>query len=102
GANYTTSVSEVLSGTANPPPINPGVYSQINVSGSAKLTLNPGVYVIGTGGITVSGNATLTGSGVTYLLEGGSFMASGNAGIRGSNVLIFDAGSNYGTNNNTA
>ena len=43
---------------ATPPQtINPGLYSQINVSGNAKLTLNPGVYVIAGGGFTASGNA---------------------------------------------
>ena len=35
----------------------PGLYSQITVSGNAKLTLNPGVYVIAGGGVTASGNA---------------------------------------------
>jgi hypothetical protein len=48
--------------------INPGWYSQITVSGNARLTLTEGVYVIGTGGVNVSLNASLTGNGVTYIL----------------------------------
>jgi len=53
--------------------INPGSYSQISASGNARLTLNPG----------------------TYIIEGGGLTVSGNAGISGSNVFIYNAGSNY-------
>jgi hypothetical protein len=53
--------------------INPGIYSQITVSGSASLTLNPGVYIIEGGGLTVTGSASISGSG----------------------VMIYNAGSNY-------
>jgi hypothetical protein len=45
--------------------INPGIYTQINVSGKAQLTLNPGVYILAGGGLTVSGNASISGTGVT-------------------------------------
>ena len=80
-------VSETLSGNSTAT-ISQGLYSQISVSGNAKLTLNPGVYVIGTGGVTVSGNASLSGSGVTYIVEGGGFTVSGNANLSGTSVLI--------------
>ena len=53
--------------------ISPGIYSQINVSGNASLTLNPG----------------------TYIIEGGGFTVTGNASISGSGVIIYNAGSNY-------
>ncbi|MGA2256854.1 MAG: Ig-like domain repeat protein, partial [Thermoguttaceae bacterium] len=85
---YTGSpVTESLSGNTTAT-ISQGSYSQINVSGNAKLTLNPGVYVVGTGGISVSGNASLSGSGVTYIIQGGGFTVSGNANLSGTNVLI--------------
>ena len=87
---YTgTPVSESLGGNSSAT-ISQGLYSQISVSGNAKLTLNPGVYVIGAGGVTVSGNASLSGSGVTYIIEGGGMTVSGNAGLSGTNVLIFN------------
>ncbi len=89
-----TAIAESLSGNSTAT-ISQGRYSQINVSGNAKLTLNPGVYVIGAGGVNISGNATVTGSGVTYIIEGGGFAISGNAGISGTNVLIINGGSNY-------
>jgi type VI protein secretion system component Hcp len=57
-------ISEVLRGRSSAT-IHPGVYSQIKVSGSARLTMTPGVYVIEGGGFTVSGNARVIGSGVT-------------------------------------
>ncbi|MCK9901527.1 hypothetical protein MXD63_15770 [Frankia sp. Cpl3] len=48
--------------------INPGVYGSITVSGGARLTLNPGTYVITTR-VSVTGSGTvLTGSGVTLYL----------------------------------
>ena len=93
--SYTgTPIAENLTGNSTAS-ISQGLFSQITVSGNAKLTLNPGVYVIGTGGVSISGNATLTGSGVTYIIKGGGFTVSGNAGISGSNVLIVNGGSNY-------
>ena len=53
--------------------IGPGIYPSISVSGSAKLTMTAGIYVIDGGGLVVSGAGSLTGSG----------------------VLIYNAGSNY-------
>jgi ELWxxDGT repeat protein len=51
-----------------------GIYSQINVSGKASLTL-------------------MTGG--TYIIEGGGLTVSGSASITGQNVFIYNAGSNY-------
>jgi hypothetical protein len=45
--------------------INPGTYSSIKVSGNAKLTLQPGIYVIAGGGISVTGNASVSQATVT-------------------------------------
>ncbi|MEX5712645.1 hypothetical protein AB1484_31370 [Parafrankia sp. FMc6] len=48
--------------------INPGVYGSITVSGGARLTLNPGTYVITTR-VSVTGSGTvLTGSRVPLYL----------------------------------
>jgi hypothetical protein len=69
-----------LTGTATLT-INTGVYSQIKVSGSAKLTLNPGIYVLAGGGLTVTGNGSITGSGVFLYNAGSNFPnAGGNFG----------------------
>jgi hypothetical protein len=45
--------------------LSPGIYSQISASGSASLTLNPGLYLIEGGGFTVTGQASVSGTGVT-------------------------------------
>ena len=47
--------------------ISQGVYcGGISVSGGARLTLNPGTYILKGGGLSVSGGSYLTGSGVTF------------------------------------
>ncbi len=66
--------------------IGPGAYPSITVSGNAHLILTPGVYVIGTGGITISGSATVTnqtdalGDGV-LIYNNGALTVSGSAGV---------------------
>ena len=58
--------------------INPGIYSQIKVSGSsASLTLNPGVYVITGGGLSVSSAASITGNGVMIYNAGSTYPTAG-------------------------
>ena len=57
--------------------ICPGIYSQINVSGNASLTLNPGIYIIEGGGLTVSGNASISGTGVMIYNAGSNYPSSG-------------------------
>jgi len=89
---YGTPISESLAGNSTAT-ISQGAYSRIVVSGNASLTLNPGVYVVGTGGVAVSGNGSLICNGVTFIIQGGGFAVSGNAGITGSNVLIYNAAS---------
>jgi hypothetical protein len=59
--------------------ISPGIYSQIQVSGQASLTMLKGVYVIAGGGFSVSGSGSVTGNG----------------------VMIYNAGSNYSYNPTT-
>jgi large repetitive protein len=87
--------------------IDPGVYTQIKVSGNAILTMRPGVYIITGGGLSVSGNAAVAGSGVTIYNAGSNFPApgislSGNGAINltapttgtYAGVLIFQARDN--------
>jgi hypothetical protein len=57
--------------------ITPGVYSQISVSGSASLTLSPGIYIIDGGGLTVTGSASISGTGVTIYNAGSNYPNSG-------------------------
>jgi hypothetical protein len=57
--------------------INPGIYSQINVSGSAIVTMNAGVYIIEGGGLAASGGASVTGTGVMIYNAGSNYPNSG-------------------------
>ena len=57
--------------------INPGIYSQISVSGNARLTLNTGIYIIEGGGFTVTGNASVSGSGVMIYNAGSNYPSTG-------------------------
>jgi hypothetical protein len=59
--------------------INPGIYSQIKVSGNASVTMSAGSG--GTPGI--------------YIIEGGGLTVTGNASLGGQNVFIYNTGSNY-------
>jgi hypothetical protein len=61
--------------------LSPGVYSGgINVSGTANLTLLPGIYYMDTGGFGFSGQGSLTGQGVMI------YNAPGNGNSGGINV----------------
>ncbi len=62
--------SLILSGNSSRT-IGPGIYSQISVSGSAKLMMSSGIYIIEGGGFSVSSSASVTGSGV-MIFNGGS------------------------------
>ena len=66
-----------LSGNSQTTTINPGIYSQITVSGNARLTLNPGIYIIEGGGLTVTGNASISGTGVMIYNAGSNYPGSG-------------------------
>ena len=93
-AGGTTWGSENLTGS-NTATINPGIYSQINVSGNAVLVLNPGIYVIAGGGFYVSGNATVIGSGVMIFNAGASFPnpggSFGSINISGNGLVALTA-----------
>jgi Flp pilus assembly protein TadG len=57
----------------NQPPIHntrtlsPGFMCGLTLNGNADVTLNPGIYYIGQGGLNVTGTATMSGSGVTLV-----------------------------------
>ncbi len=52
--------------------LSPGVYCDgLTISGNAKITLSPGIYVIKNGPLIVKDSATLTGVKTTFFLTGG-------------------------------
>lgn len=64
--NYT---NKKVTGTTT---LGPGVYcGGLTINAGAKVTLNPGLYVIRGGGIDISGKATVAGDGVTFFNTGG-------------------------------
>jgi len=64
--NYT---NKKVSGTAT---LSPGVYCNgLTINADAKVTLNPGLYVVRGGGISINGTATVAGDGVTFFNTGG-------------------------------
>ncbi len=80
----------------NQPPIhntrtlNAGFVCGLTLNGNADVTLNPGIYYIGAGGLNVTGTATLTGSGVTLVFpsSGGNY---GTATINGGATVNLTA-----------
>lgn len=51
--------------------LSPGVYCKgLKIEGNAKVTLNPGIYVIKDGKFEVSGDAEVTGINVGFVLTG--------------------------------
>lgn len=50
-------------------PNSPGCYGGINLSGSANITLSPGIFYLN-GGINLSGSAVLNATGVTFVSTG--------------------------------
>ncbi|HJT77825.1 MAG TPA: MBG domain-containing protein, partial [Gemmataceae bacterium] len=58
--------------------LSPGIYSRISISGSASVTLNPGVYLIEGGGFTVSGGASVSGNGILIVNAGSNYPSAGS------------------------
>ncbi len=70
-APYTCNYTNYNAGGVTVATLSPGVYcGGINIGASAKVTFNPGLYIIYGGGFSVSGAATATGSGVTFFNTG--------------------------------
>ena len=81
--------------------INPGVYTDIQVTGNGTLTLNPGVYVL-TGGdhaLALTGNGSIRGSGVTLYFACSSQGTGGSEDARSGNIPQHDDGGDGGTAN---
>lgn len=64
--------------------------SQLMLSGSESMTLNPGVY---NGGISMSGSSSLTLNPGVYYINGGGINMSGSSSISGNGVFIYNTGS---------
>ena len=88
--------------TAKTVTLNPGVYTNgLNISGQAKVTLKPGIYIL-KNGLSVSGNSELIGEGILLYVSSGRVDFSGGSTIRlaaktsGSyaNLLIYQDRSN--------
>jgi hypothetical protein len=76
--------------------LQPGIYTQISISGAANVAMAAGTYVIQGGGFTASGSATVSiAAGTSIILEGGGMSVSGAAAISGSGVTIFNFGTSY-------
>ena len=87
--------AEVIKGTSVVT-LQPGLYSQISISGKAKVTLNPGTYVIQGGGFSAIGNSIVTiGSGTSLIALGQGIAVDGSANVSGSGVTLFNLGSGY-------
>ena len=72
--------------------ISPGVYcGGISVSGSAQLTLNPGVYILNGGGFNVSGTANITGNNVMFFLTGQNGYTNAPLNFSGSATVTLSA-----------
>jgi alpha-tubulin suppressor-like RCC1 family protein len=70
----------VTSGTV---PIGPGLYSSIKVSGTGRLVMSSGVYVIAGGGLSVSGQGSITDNGSGVLIYNGGTDLANDAGTFG-------------------
>ena len=93
-ATGVAAVPDPLGGPAGPSPSGMTNYGAVNLSGTATKTIQPGIYT----SITVSNSAKLTlASNGIYIIEGGGLSVSGAASISGTNVLIVNAGSKYPT-----
>ena len=87
-----SSIVDPLAGLAVPT-LTGSLQAAVNVSGSSRLTINPGIY----SGITVSGNGSLTMTAGIYVIAGGGFTVSGQASVTAAGVMIYNAGNNYVT-----
>ena len=70
--------------------LSPAFFCGLTLNSDANITLNPGIYYIGKGGLDVAGQATLTGSGVTLVFTS-SNNGYGTATINGGATLNLTA-----------
>ena len=94
---HVAAIADPLAALAPPGTTGLTSYGSESLSGNSSATIKPGIY----SQITVSGNAKLTLSSGTYIIEGGGFSVSGNASVSGSGVMIVNAGSKYPSSGGT-
>jgi hypothetical protein len=83
-----TSASQVSITTSRT--IDPGVYcGGISISAGARVTLNPGTYILRGGGLSISGGSNVSGDGVTfYNTAGGGYGYQGISFSGGSTATL--------------
>jgi Flp pilus assembly protein TadG len=90
--NYT---NKKVNGTAT---LTPGVYcGGITINAGAKVTLDPGLYVVRGGGISISSTATVAGDGVTFFNTGGASYAYDIITVNGGAAVTLTAPSSGAT-----
>jgi hypothetical protein len=72
--------------------ISPGIYcGGIEIAGGAKLSLDPGTYILDRGNFSVRGNGTVNGTGVTLVLTSRSGSNYGVIDIRAGSTIEITA-----------
>lgn len=58
--------------------LNPGIYEDISITGSANVTFNPGTYILSpkspNEGLRINGSPTVTGANVLFYLTGSNYL----------------------------
>jgi hypothetical protein len=88
-ATHVANLSDPLAGIA-PPSVSGPSLGAVKLTGGAA-TISPGIYT----SISLTGTASLTMLPGIYVIAGGGFSESGGAMVSGSGVLIYNTGSNY-------
>jgi Flp pilus assembly protein TadG len=86
---YTNSISL---GTGTTTVLNPGIYADIKITGSANVTFNPGVYIMApqsnNQGLTINGSGTVTGgtatNGIMFYFTGDDYYNSATPSLSGA------------------
>lgn len=70
----------------------PGVYcGGLTVNSKAKVTFEPGVYIIDDGNLRINGNSELTGDGVAFVLTSSSGYSHGTLTLNGGAEITLTA-----------
>ncbi len=85
------SFTDPLAALPVPPATDLKTYAAVNIGGVTVETIGPGIYP----SISVSGSAKLTMTAGIYVIDGGGLVVSGAGSLTGSAVMIYNAGSNY-------
>ena len=105
GGTYTVGGSAVLSPTPNTsggsvtdplsslemPSVGGCDFTNYTVTGSAHITINPGVYC---GGIRITSSSVVNLNAGIYKLNGGGLSVGGSSTLNGTGVMLFNTGQN--------